>query len=152
KITLSPDFSRIWHAYYTYYNYFFILQYPQMHQAVKLNRFTDTIPEENYTVLKSVPDAFDDNFIDVPPYLLYLTSVLEIKLKSTGYCYPANDSVKIRMLQDSLITLGYQRMTGRSSEYNIAQGLYMRIKNQSIERTHNQLDKFKKKWPNSEYL
>lgn len=150
--SLSPKFKKLWLAHFEYYNYFFLQQYPLMHQMMKLQRFTDTVPAENYTVLKHMPQKFNDDWLHVPSYLLYLTGVFECKLKAAGMGFPSTDTQKARILLDSMITLGYNNLPTQSSEYYIAQGLYARIRVQEINRTTQELNKFLTIFPQSQYL
>jgi thiol-disulfide isomerase/thioredoxin len=149
---LPASFQKMWRAYYTYYNYFFIEQYPQMHEMMRLRRYTDTIPQGNFVVLKNLPDAFNDELLSVPSYLLYLTGIEEVRLKATGYGFPLSDAGNAAKFLDSLNSLAYKRLPDKSSEYFLAQSLYARIRTQQIERTRAQFGMFKKRWPNSEYL
>jgi peroxiredoxin len=145
-------FVKYWAGFYDYFNYFFTEQYPQMHEIGKKKRYTDTIPEANYAVIKSLPYAFDDTMLQVPPYLLYLTGIFEVKLKAAGYTYTGDDSIAFRNVLDSTYKLAYKLLPGKSAEYFIAQSLYGRAKYQPIARTKEHYNKFKQRWPSSEYM
>ncbi len=149
---LPPAFVNYWKAFYLYYNYFFMQQYPQMHEIVRLRRYTDTIPEQNYQVLHAMPLAFNDSLLQLPPYLLYLTGVVEAKLKADGYTWIGKDTMKARKLEDSAHTLAYTTLPAGSAAYYIAQGIYGKAKAQQLSRTEYQYAKFKAHWPNSSYL
>ena len=149
---LPPLFKKIWLSHFEYYNYFFLQQYPLMHQMMNLQRYTDTVPPENYTVLKHMPQKFNDDLLQVPSYLLYLTGVFESKLKAAGLGFPSSDTQKARILLDSIIALGYKNLPKQSSEYCIAQGLYARIRVQQLSRTKQELYKFTTSFPSSQYL
>ncbi len=150
KQGLPLSFVKYWTAFFQYYNYFFIEQYPQIHEMVKKRKYTDTIPEINYTVLKELPNAFNDSLLQLPPYLLYLTGILDIKLKMKGGMYFTGTQGAQR-LQDSVMVLGYKQMPDKSAEYFIAQNLYGRARSQEVAKTEQQLRKFKKRWPHSDY-
>ena len=152
KDGLPGSFIKYWTAYYQYYNYFFMQQYPQMHAMIKLRRYTDTIPEINYSILKEMPYAFNDTLLQVPSYLLYLTGVFDINLKAAGYSYSRKDTLQMRKFEDSVNYLAYTLMPDKSAEYFTAQNIYGRAKYQQLERTEQQFGDFKKHWPNSEYL
>jgi len=152
KSGLPQTFIRYYTMYYQYYNYFFLQQYPQIHEMAKFKRFTDTVPEINYSVIKEMPDAFNDSFLSLPPYLLYLTGVFEIKLKAAGLGYLGKDTLKQRRLQDSVYKLAYTKLPDKSGEYFIAQTLYGGAKYQLLEKTERQFTDFKKRWPGSSYL
>lgn len=152
KKGLPVAFIKYWNAYYSYYNYFFMQQYPQIHELLKLGRLTDTIPEANYEVAKEMAYTFDDSLIDVMPYLLYLTGVFDTKLKVDGYRYFRKDTAIMRKAEDSVNTLAFAQMPDKSGEYFIAQNIYGRAKHQPIERTEYQFGEFKKRWPRSEYM
>ncbi|GAA4462187.1 hypothetical protein GCM10023093_08290 [Nemorincola caseinilytica] len=149
---LPARFRRIWDASFTYYNYFFIEQYPQMHEMQRIRRYTDTIPEANYAVLKGLPDAFDDEYLQVPPYLLYLSGLFETRLRGAGYAVPVTDSANARKLLDSVDKLAYKLLPTGSGEYFIAQSLYARARVQYIERSRAVFAAFRKRWPASQYL
>jgi thiol-disulfide isomerase/thioredoxin len=151
KSGLPNSFISFWDAYHKYYNYFFTEQYPAIHEMIKIKRYTDTIPGENYAIVKSLPYAFNDSLINLPPYLLYLTGVYEAKLKGSGLNFLPKDTAKKREFIDSMYTLAYEQMPDKTAEYFIAQSLYGGVRYQSVERTHDLYGRFKKRWPNSEY-
>ncbi len=150
--TLPKPFTAYWKGFYKYYNYFFMQQYPQMHEIIKLRRYTDTIPQANYSVISQMPVEFSDSCLQLPPYLLYLTGVLETRLKAAGYTWKGVDTAKARALEDSVNKLAYATMPPGSAEYYIAQGIYGRAKTQLLARTQAQFTAFKNKWPASSYL
>lgn len=152
KNGLPRSFIKYWTGFYNYFNYFFMEQYPQMHEIAMKKRFTDTISEASYAVIAKMPYAFDDSMLQVPSYLLYLTGVFEMKLKAAGYNYSANDTTAFRNVLDSTYKLAYEKLPGKSAEYFIAQSLYGRAKYQPIARTKEHFNKFKQHWPASEYM
>lgn len=152
KAGLPTSFIQYYTGFYQYYNYFFMQQYPQMHEIVKLQRYTDTVPAANYSVIKQMPTAFEDSLLSLPPYLLYLTGIFDMKLKAEGMGYLGKDTLKQQRLQDSIYALAYTTMPDKSGEYFVAQALYGSIKYQPIEKTHGQFDRFKNKWPASSYM
>ena len=149
---LPAAFTGYWRTFHLYYNYFFIQQYPLARQMVKLRRYTDTIPPENYEVVKSMPVVFNDSFLQVPSYLLYLTGVLEIGLKADGYTVLGKDTTKYLQFEDSVYKLAYKVLPNKSLEYFIAQNIYGRAKTQRLARTEAQLSTFKQRWPASTYM
>lgn len=152
KARLSSSFIKYWNAYYQYFNYFFIEQYPQVHEIVKLRRYTDTIPAANYTVVKELPYSFNDSLLQIPPYLLYLTDIVDTKLKAAGYSYTGKDKHKVEEFQDSVLAITCALFPDKSAEYFAGQNLYGRIRNQPLRRTQLQFNDFKQRWPNSQYL
>jgi len=150
---LPASFIKYWSAYYQYYNYFFMEQYPQIHQMIKIRKYTDSIPEINFTVVKEIPYAFNDAFMQLPPYLLYLTGIFDVKLKAEGFgSNLGKDTIQRRKLEDSITTLAYQLLPNKSAEYFIAGNIYGRAKIQDLKKTKIQLASFKKRWPESEYM
>lgn len=149
---LPKAFTNIWLAHYRYYNYFFMQQYPQMHEMQRLRRFTDTIPAENYEGIDQMPLAFDDQYLQVPSYLLYLSGVFETRLRAAGYGLPVTDTQQARRLLDSADNLAYTTLPAASAEYYIAQSLYSRARVQRTDRSRQVLDRFTKQWPKSDYL
>ncbi len=152
NVGIPKSFISYWTAYFQYYNYFFIQQYPQTHAIIKTRKYTDTIPEINFSVVKQMPYAFYDSLLQLPPYLLYLTGVFDIKLKAAGYTYYTNDTMGARKFQDSVTKLVYKLLPDKSAAYYMAQNLYGRARNQSVEKTEYMFSEFKKHWLHSEYL
>ena len=152
KTGLPESFIKYWTAFYQYYNYFFIQQYPQVHEIVKLKKYTDTIPPANFSVLKDMAYAFNDSLLQVPSYLLYLTGVIEIKLKASGYIYLGKDLATIEKMQDSISNLALKLLPDKSAEYYMAQNIYGRARNQDVDRTELQFRAFKKRWPQSSFI
>ncbi len=152
KTGLPGSFINYWTALFQYYNYFFLEQYPQMHAMIKARKYTDSIPEANYSVVSHLPYAFNDSLLQLSPYLLYLTGVFEIKLKAAGYTFYGHDTATYRKFQDSVMKLVYQHLPPKSTEYYMAQNLYGRARNQPIARTEFMYTDFKKRWPKSGYL
>jgi peroxiredoxin len=149
---LPAAFKWYWMRYYEFYNYFFMQQYPRMHELVKQKRFNDTIPRGNYLTIKTMPYVFNDSFLQLPPYLLYLTGVLETKLISEGFVWVGRDTVKLRMMEDSVNNLAYATLPDKSGEYFIAQNIYGHAKTQFLAKTEAQFTRFKNRWPGSSYL
>ncbi len=149
---LSPSFIAYWRAFHRYYNYFFIQQYPQAHQIIKVRRFTDTIPNAYYSVVRSMPRAFNDSLLMLPPYLLYLTGVFEASMKADSFIAMGKDTTMAYRIEDSVYKLAFKLLPDKSLEYFIAQNLYGRAKNQRLARTEALLSTFKHRWPNSTYM
>lgn len=150
--SLPTSFKNFWLAHFTYYNYFFLQQYPAMHTAVALRRITDTIPDSSYVVLKDMPLSFDDNMLNVPPYLLYLSGVFESRLKAVHFAHPVSEPRNAALFIDSVNKLAYSSLPDKSAEYFVAQNLYARVRYQLVSQSESELSKFKKRWPASEYL
>lgn len=149
--SLPASFITYWTSYYRYYNYFFMQQYPQVHELLMKRRYTDTIPEANYAVVKEMPYDFNDSMLQVTPYLLYLTGVFEAKLRAAGY-NTVDGTVTKQRFDDSVYKLGYKLLPPASGEYFIAQNIYGRAKVQDPSIIQPQLAQFKKHWPHSAYL
>lgn len=148
---LPVQFVKYWRAYYQYYNYFFIQQYPQTHHMIKMGRYTDTVPADNYVVTDSMQYAFNDSLLNLAPYVLYLTGVVETRMKSGGYTAYRKDKEGMVAFEDSMYRLAYAMLPTRSAEYFIAQNLYGRARSQELIRSEDQLKDFKARWPNSQY-
>ena len=123
-----------------------------MHAMIKARKYTDSIPEANYSVVSQLPYAFNDSMLQLSPYMLYLTGVFEIKLKAAGYTFYGHDTAAYRKFQDSVVKLVYKLLPPKSAEYYMAQNLYGRARNQPINRTEFMYAYFKKHWPESKYL
>ncbi len=151
KAGLPPSFIKYWNAWHQYFNYFMMQQYPRAHEVVALRRQTDTIPETNYLPVKQMPMAFDDELLDVPSYLMYLTGAVESKLRVEEFGYLQNDAAKMQRLQDSVYARVFRLMPPKSVEYFIAQDLYGRIRYQDAATSRRLLASYSKHWPGSEY-
>ena len=152
KPALPPSFVQYWLAYYRYYNYFFIEQYPQTKEILKLRRLTDTVSPEFYKIVDKLPYAFNDSFVQIPPYVLYLTGIMETKLRAKGFTYHGKDTLQRRLFEDSAYKLAYAKMPDKSLENYIAQNIYGKARGQNLARTEEQLAAFRKRWPASQYL
>jgi len=152
KEGLPTSFIKYLQAYYKYYNYFFLGQYPQSHELAILKRYTDTIPQENYRLIKDMPYAYNDSLIQVTPYLLYLTEVTEVKLRANGFNFPNEDTTRKLELEDSVVTRAYRMMPPATASYFIAQLIYARAKYQRINEIEKLLAQYKEHFPQSEYM
>ena len=119
---------------------------------IRLRRYTDTIPDTNYTVVRKMKLAFNDSLLQVPSYLLYLTGVLESKLKADGYTWIGKDTTRMLELEDSVNRMAARVLPDKSAEYFMAQDIYGRAKMQRLPRTEAQFADFKRRWPESNYL
>jgi len=151
KAGLPAGFIKYWNAWHQYFNYFIMQQYPRAHELVALRRQTDTIPETNNLPVKQMPMAFDDELLEVPSYLMYLTGAVESKLRAEEFGYLQNDAAKMQRLQDSVYARVFRLMPPRSTEYFIAQDLYGRIRYQDAAASRRLLTSYSKHWPGSEY-
>ena len=151
KKDLPSRFEKYWLAFYEYYNYFFLQQYPQVHEILTHRRFTDTIPDSNYRVISGMPLAFNDSFLQIPSYLLYLTGAIELKMKAGGYRYFQKDTLRARSFRDSLFRRVYLDMPSGSAEFYVAQGLYAGVRTQPLYYTRTLYAEFKKHFPQSTY-
>ncbi len=152
KPALPALFVQYWLAYHRYYNYFFIEQYPQTKEMLKLRRFTDTVSPEFYKIVDKLPLAFNDSFVHIPPYILYLTGILETKVRANGFTWHVGDTLQKRLFEDSMIRLAYARMPDKSLENYLAQNIYGKAKGQDLARTEAQLSNFRGRWPSSALL
>lgn len=149
--TSGDLFSKNWVAFFQYYNYFFLQQYPYMHQAYKLQRFTDTIDADYWKPANTVPEQFNDELLQVPSYLLYLSGLYESRLRAAGLGFPSSDTTAVKVLSDSVLQLAYDRMSNHSGAYFVAQYLYARCRQQDTATTHAQFRRYVQHWPSSEY-
>jgi len=149
---LTPDFKRHWAKYYEYYNYFFMEQYPLVHEMIRKRHFTDTIPDTNYYPVRQMPILLNDSMIDLPPYLLYLSGLYESKLKAAGYSFYVLDTIKMKKFEDSVFKLAYKNMPPASADYFIAQNLYSKIRALPLEKTRPIYNEFVAHFPKSPYL
>jgi thiol-disulfide isomerase/thioredoxin len=150
---LPAPFRRYYTAYYTYYNYFFLMQYPIIHEMTKQNTRNIThVTHENYLVLHRMPYEFSDSFLNVTPYLLYVNNIFPSKLNEAGYTYENGDTIKQRKIEDSIAKLAYKHLPEKTSEYFFAQDLYAKARMQPVEKSRKELAFFKKNWRKSEYL
>jgi len=102
--------------------------------------------------VQQMPLTFDDDLIQVTPYLLYLTGAFDIKLRADGFGYLRSDTANERRLEDSIYTLVYTKMPDKSAEYFVAQDIYGRARTQDLEIIKRRHKAFLKRWPGSIYL
>ena len=152
KKGLPENFMKYWRSFYEYYNYFFTEQYPQVHQMLKVRHISDTIPDTNYSVLAGLPVKLNDDMMQLPPYLLYLTGLYEVGLKAAGYTYPLKDTLRARAFQDSVNRLVAANFPPKSAEFYFAQQLYGNVKVQPLWVSRRDYAYFKAHWPASGYL
>ena len=150
--TLPSHFITYWKSFYKYYNYFFMEQYPLAHEMIRLRRYTDTIPDTNYSVARYLRYDFNDTLLQVPSYLLYLTGVFETKLKAAGFRWVGRDTIKLQEQEDSVYKLAVKMLPDNSAEYFMAQNIYGRAKNQRLAKTEEEFANYKKRWPGSANL
>ncbi len=148
---LPSHFINYWKNYHYYFNQFFIQQYPQSHHIITIKRYTDTIPDTSYAVYKYLDQRFNDSFVAMPPYLLYLTGITEAKMKENGYKPYRKDTMGSRLFVDSMYKLAATTMPDKSLEYFMAQNIYSRAQTQENALTHAMMENFKLKWPGSNY-
>ncbi len=151
KKDLPLRFVNYWTAYYEYYNYFFMQQYPQVHEMLRVRRYTDTIPDSNYKVVAQMPLAFHDSLLQLPPYLLYLTGAIEARMKASGFSYFMKDTARVRRFRDSVYKRVYKDMPAGSAEFYAAQGIYAGVRSQPLSDTRALYADFKKHFATSTF-
>lgn len=148
----EPAFLSFWERSFQYFNYFFIQQYPGMHQAYVLRRLTDTIPDSLYTITTTMPTRFADDMLGAPSYLLYLSGYFEAQLKSAGMRPFRADTAGTYRLEDSMLTLAYKQLPPQSSSYFAAQFIYARCRVQPLHRVEQLVATYQQHTPTSPHL
>lgn len=151
--SLPASFVKYWETFFQYTVYYHMLQYPLVHEMMKEKRYDIAkIPEGNYAVVNKVPYAFNDSFINIPSYLLYVSSVFYGKLQAGGYIFQVNDTSGTRKVEDSVNKLANKLLPDKTASYFFAQDLYAKARRQEIKKTEGEMALLKKRWPKSTYL
>ncbi len=150
KGKLPADFVRFVQQSVIYFSYFCRFQYPFMHE-VSLNKTYNitTIPPVNYDAVANIPPAFNDSFISAPSYRLFAEQYYRMQLEVGKYF---NDSANTIRVQDSIARLAVKTMPEQTAQYVIALHLYSVLRSIPLDTAADRLNKFKKRWPSSEYI
>ena len=149
KAGLPADFIDYLAACYNYFTYFCLYQYPYLHEvAQNKTRNLTEIPKENYRAVADIPAEFNDKYIGMIPYRLYIDQIYRMKLEVAGYF---NDTINIFRVQDSIGRMALRTMPPASAEYVIATHLYAAIRHLPLDTAIERTNRFKKRWPESIY-
>ncbi|MCB0698051.1 MAG: hypothetical protein KDC07_11835, partial [Chitinophagaceae bacterium] len=129
---LPQSFIKFWNALYEYNKYDFMLTYPYMHEIVKAKSYDiGAIPKENYSVVKQVPEKFNDNYLYISSYRSYISSYFSQQLSAEG----ADNNEK-------MLELAHQKMPTASEEYVFADYISDHVKHHTLEQSENDFTVF----------
>lgn len=150
KGKLSPDFVRYIQQSVVYFSYFGRFQYPYMHEVALSKSYNfSSIPPVNYEAVANIPPAFNDSFMSAASYRLFAEQYYRMQLEVGKYF---NDSTHAFRVQDSIVKLAVKTMPDQTAQYVIALHLYAIIRSIPLDTAADRINKFKKRWPSSEYI
>ena len=138
---LPSSFINFWNAFYEYSMYENMLRYPYMHEIIKAQSYdVGETPQENYVVVKQVPEKFDDKLIHVSSYRNYISAFYSQQLAAAK----ASNSEK-------MLELSRQKMPAASEEFVFADFINSSIKQTPLEQTEDRYAVFSSLYPGSSY-
>lgn len=144
---LPQSFIRYWDATYEYTKFLKELEYPFMHEVVINKSYNVTVPEESYEIYEHVPAKFDDKYLPIDAYRLYLSRYYSAQLDAAG----VKNTDGMYEKDDKMLELARVNMTPGSAEYTFAYYLFHATKGQPIERVESLFHTFKNRYENSSY-
>ncbi len=138
---LPSSFITFWNAFYEYTKYESMLRYPYMHEVIKAQSYNvGETPQENYVVVKQVPEKFDDKYMHISSYRSYISSYYSEQLAAAK----ASDN-------DKMLELSHQKMPAASEEFVFADYINSHIKYSPLEKTEHYFAVFSSRYPGSSY-
>lgn len=146
-MNLPQSFVEFWNAHYEYLKYETMLSYPHMHEIIKNKSYDiSNIPQENYQVVKRVPEKFDDKYIYIYSYRKYIDHYYSRQLAADGVEGEGPYFAGAKKLE-----LAHKNMPKQSEEYVFANHIFRGIKYKPMTRTEELYDVFSGRYHNSEY-
>jgi len=145
KKGLSAGFVRFWSANFRYSSYSLMLIYPYFHEMQKQHSMKITnVPQENFVVVKDVPEAFDDNLLELPQYQVYLERLYKSRM----------EAAKVPNTADSLLAQAFtsKNMPPKTAEFYIAMLIYRGVKFRPVEQSLAAMERYKERYPHNEYI
>lgn len=145
KKGLDPVFIKFWSASYRYGTYSVMLIYPQFHEMNKQHTmYIKDIPQEDYVVLKDVPEAFDDNLLGLSAYQVYLDRFYQAGLNQAGIKEKPFDSL-------THFALGHNNMPPKTADFYAATVINRNFKFSSLAAGEQGVAGYKKRFPHGHY-
>ncbi|MGN6568067.1 MAG: TlpA family protein disulfide reductase [Flavipsychrobacter sp.] len=145
KKGLDAGFIKFWKANYRYSTYSLMLIYPYIHEMHKQQSMRiSNVPETNFTVVKDVPEVFDDQLLELAAYQVYVERLYDGKFEAAG--------IK-EGRKDSLLKLAFRHnnMPPKTAEFFAANLINRGFKYNSLAESKQAMDGFKQSFPHSKY-
>lgn len=144
---LPQSFVEFWNAQYEYLKYENILSYPHMHEIKKQGKYDiGKVPQENYRVINRVPEKYNDKWLYIWAYRMYVDNYYEQKLNAEDV-----QNTTPYFFADKKLELAHQHMPSGTEEYVFAEHIYSHIKYSPMVRTEELYETFSKRYRSSDY-
>lgn len=158
--SLPDAFVKYWKAFIDYSVYDAMLHYPFVHEQIRQrsdNINVQDIDPALYAITRSVPEAFNDRYLDIPFYQSYVQSYFHRILMSNGFVNipvtdpQAGEEARKKALQqtDSALQLLYTRAPRKTGEFAAGRLLATELKGWPIEELESRIAVYKKYYPGS---
>ncbi|MCB0699299.1 MAG: TlpA family protein disulfide reductase [Chitinophagales bacterium] len=146
---LPNTFINYWDSYFEFLKYSTILDYPIMHEVIKQQSYSiESVPDENYKVINTVPKRFNDKWMPIQTYRNYIAGFYYKQLDAQGV---KSTPEKPHLKDEKMLELAHQNMPTGSEEYVYANYLQGTIKGQSYATAAHYYNKFIDQYPSSIY-
>ena len=134
------------------YNAYCTMQkYPHVHEMYKQkSNSVKDIPKEDFRVVDDIPEAFNDDYLDILSYRSYLGNFFATKITSehAGINTPEARAT----FMDSLLARTYRGMPHKSAEFTSGQRIYNSMSHTPVEKTEQQYADYKMHFQDSKNL
>ncbi len=143
---LPTGFSDYFKASQRYEVYSVMAKYPSFHEMAKQKTMgVKNIPKENYAIIGDIPEAFNDDYINMPAYYAYVTNVFYLQIFKDRAELNVPDSVA--WPGDTTLTMAYERMPPKTAEFYAGSRIYSDTKKKPMELIDREFATFKKHFP-----
>jgi AhpC/TSA family len=151
KNGLPPAFADYWEAGINYSCYEYLLMYPHMHQIVKdgKNNVAE-IPAGYFATVKNVPEVFEDRYLCLPGYLIYVSMVCYAKVRVENKKNPG--AIPIPVVGAAADKHAISKMPYKTLEYYFSLALIGGYKGHTIAEYAIKYKDFVGRFPASRYL
>ncbi len=152
KTGLPPSFAMYWKTFYQYQNYYSMLVYPTFHEMKKRKSYSiniDSITKDEYTVVQHVPEKFNDEWLMMPIYHVYINTFYDAQVHAWGKAHFTKDTTE--QLTAISIKQAYAHMPPKSAEFNTAHHVETYSKYLSLAEVEQEVKDFKTHFPKSAY-
>jgi len=146
---LPASFIAYYKKYYRYAIYRDLLLYPAFHEIIKLHSYNvKHIPKENYKFIEEVPAAFDDKYLDMPPYQYYTDNYFQAVVN--GQHVIQGDTAFNNY--DTMLQMAYTLMPPKTADLFMGRYILLSSNEDAVDKTIARYDIYKKNFPHSPYL
>lgn len=148
---LPQNFINMWDADYEYRKYYSIIRYPNMHEIYKQKSYNVDVPDENYTVVLTVPEKFNDSYLPLQAYRMYVTEYYTTSLQAKGVKSELSKEEQNIFIYTKANELAKLNMPMGSKQYYFAHQMYQGVKYSPIASSKEKYDNFVANFPDSDY-